>query len=160
MPCSALNGCLVVVGGDIVCACAQAVGLVSRFLPSGIESIRAVLETASRVCYTIDMQNRNNAEMDTVLNYTFTGIMRVSRDGTVSQAQNRIVSTTQGLAMNERNLLKTDEHGKTTREGIFAAGDAFLGVKTVVEAVRNAKIVAEEMDRYLQEKAAQRAESK
>ncbi len=68
-------------------------------------------------------------------------------------AQNRIVNTTHGLEMNDRNLLKTDDHGNTTREGIFAAGDVSHGAKTVVEAVRNAKIVAEEMDHYLSLKA-------
>lgn len=70
-------------------------------------------------------------------------------------AQSRIVNTTKGLEMNDRGLLATDEKGNTTRSGIFAAGDVSLGAKTVVEAVRNAKTVAEEIDRYLQEKRAQ-----
>lgn len=70
-------------------------------------------------------------------------------------AQSRIVNTTKGLEMNARGLLATDERGNTTRSGIFAAGDVSLGAKTVVEAVRNAKTVAEEIDRYLQEKRSQ-----
>ena len=68
------------------------------------------------------------------------------------EAASRIVSTTQGLEMNSRGLLATDEHGNTTREGIFAAGDVSLGARTVVEAVKGAKQVADEMDRYLQTK--------
>ena len=66
------------------------------------------------------------------------------------EAQSRIAATTQGLEMNNRGLLATDEHGNTTRRGIFAAGDVSLGARTVVEAVQDAKQVADEMDRYLQ----------
>ena len=73
-------------------------------------------------------------------------------------AQSRIVNTTTGLNMNERGLLATDEHGRTTRDGIFAAGDVSLGAKTVVEAARSAKIVADEMDRYLTERRQGRAQ--
>lgn len=69
----------------------------------------------------------------------------------VSQgAQNRIVSTTTGLKMTDHGLLATDGQGHTTRPGIFASGDVVLGARTVVEAVRYSKQVADEMDRYLQ----------
>ena len=64
-------------------------------------------------------------------------------------AQNRIVSTTTGLEMSSHGLLATDENGHTTREGIFASGDVVLGARTVVEAVKSSKQVAEEMDEYL-----------
>ena len=64
-------------------------------------------------------------------------------------AQNRIVSTTTGLEMSSHGLLATDENGHTTREGIFASGDVVLGARTVVEAVKYSKQVAEEMDEYL-----------
>ena len=64
-------------------------------------------------------------------------------------AQNRIVSTTTGLEMSSHGLLATNEHGETTREGIFASGDVVLGARTVVEAVKYSKQVADEMDAYL-----------
>ena len=64
-------------------------------------------------------------------------------------AQNRIVSTTTGLEMSSRGLLEADEHGNTTRPGIFASGDVVSGAKTVVEAVNYSKKVADEMDAYL-----------
>lgn len=64
-------------------------------------------------------------------------------------AQNRIVSTTTGLEMSSHGLLATNDHGQTTREGIFASGDVVLGARTVVEAVRYSKKVADEMDAYL-----------
>ena len=64
-------------------------------------------------------------------------------------AMNRIVSTTTGIKTNERGLLHTDERGNTTRAGIFGAGDVVNGARTVVEAVKYSKDVANAMDEYL-----------
>jgi len=69
----------------------------------------------------------------------------------VSQGpRDRIVSTTKGIDVNDRGLLVTNTYGKTTREGIFGAGDVVLGARTVVEAVNYSKQVAEAMHEYLQ----------
>ncbi|MBQ1537191.1 MAG: NAD(P)-dependent oxidoreductase [Ruminococcus sp.] len=68
----------------------------------------------------------------------------------VSQGpRDRIVSTTTGLDVTDRGLLVTNTYGRTTRDGIFAAGDVVLGARTVVEAVNYSKQVAEAMDEYL-----------
>ena len=63
--------------------------------------------------------------------------------------KNKIVSTTQGLETTSHGLLATDEHGNTTRPGVFASGDVVLGARTVVEAVHYSKEVANAMDEYL-----------
>lgn len=63
--------------------------------------------------------------------------------------KNKIVSTTQGLETTSHGLLATDEHGNTTRPGVFASGDVVLGARTVVEAVHYSKKVANAMDEYL-----------
>lgn len=69
----------------------------------------------------------------------------------VSQGpKDKIVSTTQGIDVNQRGLITVDENGKTTRSGIFAAGDVVNGAKTVVEAVKFSKAVADAMDEYMQ----------
>lgn len=69
----------------------------------------------------------------------------------VSQGpKDKIVSTTQGIDVNKRGLITVDENGKTTRNGIFAAGDVVNGAKTVVEAVKFSKAVADAMDEYMQ----------
>ena len=60
-----------------------------------------------------------------------------------------IVSSTKGIDVNNRGLLTTDEYGRTSREGIFASGDVVTGAKTVVEAVRLSKKVAEVIDEYV-----------
>ena len=72
----------------------------------------------------------------------------------VSQrAKDKLSSTTIGLDCNERGLLEVDENGMTTRLGVFAGGDVTLGPWNVVQAVKNARHVAEAMSNYLKEKA-------
>ena len=64
--------------------------------------------------------------------------------------QNAIASSTSGLSTNARGLLIADEHGHTSRPGIFSSGDAVHGPRTVVEAVAHSKLVAESIHRYMQ----------
>lgn len=63
--------------------------------------------------------------------------------------RNTLIKSTKGIEITNRGLLSTDDHGRTTREGVFASGDVVTGAKTVVEAVRLSKIVADEMDQYV-----------
>ena len=65
-------------------------------------------------------------------------------------AQDQILSRTKGIDTNKKGLLVTNEYGETTREGIFASGDIVKGAKTVVEAVKYSKLVADAMDEYMQ----------
>lgn len=66
--------------------------------------------------------------------------------------RNNIVSTAKDLSTNKWGLLMTDEAGHTTKEGVFASGDVVTGAKTVVAAAANAKIVAEEIEKYIASK--------
>ena len=68
----------------------------------------------------------------------------------VSQSpKNNIVSNTRGLETNKWGLLLTDELGHTSRKGVFASGDVVTGAKTVVRAAAHAKVVADEIERYI-----------
>lgn len=58
----------------------------------------------------------------------------------------------EGLDFNQWRLLEVDENGQTSMEGGFAAGDIVSGAKTVVEAVNNSKIVAENIHKYINNK--------
>lgn len=66
--------------------------------------------------------------------------------------QDRLVNRDKELKVDSRGLLKTDEKGETTMEGIFASGDVVTGAKTVVEAVKCSKMIADAMDEYVQKK--------
>lgn len=63
-----------------------------------------------------------------------------------------IVSNTKGIDIDKYGLVVTDECGKTTREGVFASGDVVTGARTVVEAVKYSKKVANAIDKYILEK--------
>ena len=77
--------------------------------------------------------------------YPHTGVIVSVSQG----SENSLVKTTTGIETNQRGLLTVNEDGSTTREGVFAGGDAVMGARTVVEAVAIAKKVAESMDAYM-----------
>ena len=63
----------------------------------------------------------------------------------------RIVSTTEGIEVDEKGYVLTREnpYGMTTRKGVFAGGDVTNRPATVVHAMRDAKQVAEGIERYV-----------
>ena len=80
------DGCQGIIGGDTVCDVARHKGLPNRFLSSGEESLRITMGTVSQVCYAIDLEKRNSAEMDAMLDNTFSGIMRIDLKGKIQRA--------------------------------------------------------------------------
>lgn len=60
-----------------------------------------------------------------------------------------IASTTDGLEINKRGGIVIDENGKTSREGVFAGGDAVTGAATVISAMGAGKTAAKAIDEYL-----------
>lgn len=63
-----------------------------------------------------------------------------------------IKSTTKGLETNKRGCLTADEEGRTTREGVFAGGDAVTGAATVILAMGAGRKAAKAIDEYLSHK--------
>ena len=64
-----------------------------------------------------------------------------------------IRSTTPGLDANNRGCLITkDEKGETTREGVYAGGDAVTGAATVILAMGAGKEAAKVIDEYIKSK--------
>ncbi|MFA5576010.1 MAG: NADPH-dependent glutamate synthase [Tissierellaceae bacterium] len=63
-----------------------------------------------------------------------------------------IASTTDGLQTNKRQGIIVDEGGHTTREGVFAGGDAVTGSATVILAMGAGKDAAKTIDKYIKEK--------
>lgn len=60
-----------------------------------------------------------------------------------------IRSTTEGLDVNRRGCLVVDEHEQTSREGVYAGGDAVTGAATVISAMGTGKKAAAAMDAWL-----------
>lgn len=66
-----------------------------------------------------------------------------------------LASTTEGLDTNRWGCLVADEKsGQTTREGVFAGGDAVIGAATVILAMGAGKQAARGIDEYLKAKRA------
>lgn len=64
-----------------------------------------------------------------------------------------IKSTTKGLETNRRGCIVADEEGRTSREGVFAGGDAVTGAATVILAMGAGRKAARAIDEYLQQQA-------
>ena len=61
-----------------------------------------------------------------------------------------ISATTEGLEVNKWKCIVADEvHGKTTKEGVYAGGDAVTGAATVILAMGAGKAAAQGIDEYL-----------
>ena len=64
-----------------------------------------------------------------------------------------IKNTTQGLEVNRRGGIVVNEAGLTSREGVYAGGDAVTGAATVISAMGAGKKAAAAIDEYLKGKA-------
>ncbi len=63
-----------------------------------------------------------------------------------------IRNTTEGLDTNKHGCFITDDNGRTSREGVFAGGDAVTGAATVILAMGAGKTAAKAMDEYIKNK--------
>ena len=64
-----------------------------------------------------------------------------------------ITSTTEGLDINKRKCIIANENGLTSREGVYAGGDAVTGAATVISAMGAGKKAAKAIDEYIKEKS-------
>lgn len=63
-----------------------------------------------------------------------------------------IASTTEALETNRRGCIVADDWGATSRQGVFAGGDAVTGAATVILAMGAGRKAATAIDRYIKEK--------
>ena len=64
-----------------------------------------------------------------------------------------IKKTTPGLSVNDHGGIIVTEDGLTSREGVYAGGDAVTGAATVISAMGAGKTAAAAIDRYLASKS-------
>jgi glutamate synthase (NADPH/NADH) small chain len=80
--------------------------------------------------------------------------VQIYADATIIAAsqgpKNKLLLTTDGLEGSDQGLLVVDEHMMTTVPGVFAAGDVVHGSRTVVDAVREARIAAKGIMEYVE----------
>ena len=63
-----------------------------------------------------------------------------------------IRNTTEGLSFTKKGGIEADEDGRTSREGVFAGGDAVTGSATVILAMGAGKAGAKSIDEYIKSK--------
>ena len=56
------------------------------------------------------------------------------------------------METNRKGCLIANENGATTRDGVFAGGDAVTGAATVILAMGAGKTAAKAIDEYIQNK--------
>ena len=60
-----------------------------------------------------------------------------------------IKDTTAGLEVNKRGGIIVNEEGLTSRDAVYAGGDAVTGAATVISAMGAGKTAAAAIDKYL-----------
>jgi glutamate synthase (NADPH/NADH) small chain len=63
-----------------------------------------------------------------------------------------IKETTEGLEVNSRGGIIVTDEGATSKEGVYAGGDAVTGAATVISAMGAGKVAARAIDKYLKNK--------
>jgi glutamate synthase (NADPH) small chain len=63
-----------------------------------------------------------------------------------------IKNTTKGLDTNKWGCIVADDSMKTSREGVYAGGDAVTGAATVILAMGAGKTAAKSIDEYIKSK--------
>ncbi|MDY3868297.1 MAG: FAD-dependent oxidoreductase [Pyramidobacter sp.] len=67
----------------------------------------------------------------------------------ISQGPHTLIGKDSGVEISERDLIVTDECGRTSRPGVFAHGDTVTGSRTVVHASASSRRAAAAMDEYV-----------
>jgi glutamate synthase (NADPH/NADH) small chain len=67
------------------------------------------------------------------------------------QVDKRLFETTAGLEATDWGTVTAGEDGRTSRPGLFAAGDNVRGADLVVTALADARRAAAAIDRYLRQ---------
>lgn len=60
-----------------------------------------------------------------------------------------LAAMTEGLATSRRGCITADDHGATSRRGVFAGGDAVTGAATVILAMGAGRTAARAIDEYI-----------
>lgn len=74
------DGNEVLIGGVTICQYATERKMPSVFLASGREGIEEACRVAKRVVYAIDLEKRNTAELQAILDYTGSSLIQVGKD--------------------------------------------------------------------------------
>lgn len=73
----------ILIGGDTAIMAASDEGIPSLFLASTEDSIREAFKIADKMKYAIDIEKRDMAQLETLLDYSFSGIVKINQSGNI-----------------------------------------------------------------------------
>jgi transcriptional regulator with PAS, ATPase and Fis domain len=73
----------IIIGGDTAIMAASDAGIPSLFLASTEDSIREAFKIADKLQYAMDIEKRDMAQLETLLDYSFSGIIKISQKGNI-----------------------------------------------------------------------------
>ncbi|MDO5417945.1 MAG: PrpR N-terminal domain-containing protein, partial [Lachnospiraceae bacterium] len=73
-----------IIGGDMAVETAAEAGIPSLFLSNTEDSLRNAFSMAESVCYAMDVEKKNAAQMETLLDYSFGGVVNVDQEGRIT----------------------------------------------------------------------------
>ncbi len=79
------EGADLLIGGDTAVARAQAAGLPSLFLSTTEDSLRTALAMAERICCAVETERRSQAQIETLLDSSFNGVINLDCQGRISR---------------------------------------------------------------------------
>ncbi|NCB63519.1 MAG: hypothetical protein EOM52_07880 [Clostridia bacterium] len=136
------EGADAVIGGEVVCSTVQERDGLALFLSSGQESIAEACRVAEKVAYATDQEKKNTAEFRVLLDYSFNGIIKVSREGIIEHINHFVEKL---LDVTEQQVLGTPLHDvlpsieSELRERVLERGEE---VYSTVFNVRQTAVVA------------------
>jgi transcriptional regulator with PAS, ATPase and Fis domain len=77
------DGANVIIGGETALHYAAQKGLPALFQKSRVDSLAEALRSAKKVAYAIDLEKQNTAELRTILDYSFDGVIKLDRQGRI-----------------------------------------------------------------------------
>ncbi|MGI6028569.1 MAG: PrpR N-terminal domain-containing protein [Candidatus Heteroscillospira sp.] len=137
---AANDGADLAIGGIYVKAACEDISMPYLSNPAGKASVRHALQIASRVSYSIDLQERDSAEQNALLNFAFNGIMRLDRDGRIVTMNRRAesmleLSEAEARGRHISDCIPAIDPERLEKE-VFGAGDElFLSFRSGEDAI-------------------------
>ena len=87
----------VMIGGDVVINTAAAHGIPSLFMSVTEESIRNAIHMARSIDYAANLEKKSNAQIETLLDYSFNGVVWIDLSGNIS-SMNPLMEQLSGMS--------------------------------------------------------------
>jgi len=124
-------GAELIIGGNIVCACAERLGLPNILQPDGSDSIEQAFRVADSVAWAAEIEKKNTAELEALLSHSSNGIMKIDKNGIIVSLNEQLLSLLDSTfeelkGQNIRSIFPPRESAKI-HEDVFTEGqEAFF----------------------------------